>query len=152
MLLETLDHRLCDERQVGELYPLALRELLLTALAQGHQTRHVHFYHAPGMRSLVLAPVHPLRDGPPDARELHYPVALVNLHPLALRRGPGPWGGLRPLRYLGRGGSLSAVERRGGRRGLTLLDVALDVLLRHPAADAGAGDLLYVYVVLLGEP
>ncbi|MDQ3860920.1 MAG: hypothetical protein M3266_04980, partial [Actinomycetota bacterium] len=93
---------------------------------------------------------HPLRDGPPDARELHYPVALVNLHPLALRRGP--WGGLRPLRCLGRGGSLSAVERRGGRRGLTLLDVALDVLLRHPAADAGPGDLLYIYVVLLGEP
>src|SRR3712207_7855270 len=40
-------------------------------------------------------------------------------------------------------------RRRGFSFSLALFDVALDVLLGHPAAGAGAGDLLYIYVVLL---
>src|SRR5215204_6357513 len=143
MILKALDHRLHDERQIGEPNPLALRELLLTALAQSHQTGNVHLDHAPGVRSLVLAPVHPVRDSTSDARAFHDPVALVNLHSFALRSG------LRLWRFLGAGERIFAL---GLRRGVAVLDIAIDVLLRHPTADACARDLLYVYVVLVGEP
>src|SRR5919112_2207091 len=143
MLLKALDHRLHDKRQIGEPDPLALCELLLTALAQSHQTGNVHLDHAPGVRSLMLTPGHPVRYSTSDTREFHDPVALVNLHSFALRSGLWLW------RCFGAGGSIFAIGRR---RGYTLLDVALDVLLRHPTADACARDLLYVYVVLVGEP
>src|SRR5919107_2516319 len=143
MLLKALDHRLHDKRQIGEPDPLALCELLLTALAQSHQTGNVHLDHAPGVRSLMLAPGHPVRDSTSDAREFHDPVAVVNLHSFA------PRSELRLWRCFGAGGSLFAI---GPRCGITLPDVALDILLRHPTADACARDLLYVYVVLVGEP
>src|SRR5918999_83475 len=143
MLLKALDHRLHDKRQIGEPDPLTPRELLLTALAQSHQTGNVHLDHAPGVRSFVLAPGHPVRDSTSDTREFHDPVALVNLHSFALRSG------LRLWRCFGAGGSIFALGRR---RGYPLLDVALDSFLRPPTADACARDLLYVYVVLVGEP
>src|SRR5215211_5857336 len=132
MLLEALDHRLDDERQVGESHAFAFDELLLDTLAQRDEPAHVRLDHAPGVGRLALALGHAVRYGPPAARELHDPVAVVDLHPfpLGLRRGV-----LFPTRC-----------------GLAFFDVALDVLLGHPAAGAGAGDLRDVHVVLRSEP
>src|SRR5215211_2314936 len=132
MLLEALDHRLDDERQVGESHAFAFDELLLDTLAQRDEPAHVRLDHAPGVGRLALALGHAVRYGPPDARELHDPVAVVDFHPfpLGLRRGV-----LFPARC-----------------GLAFFDVALDVLLGHPAAGAGAGDLGYVHVVLRSKP
>src|SRR3712207_7216213 len=108
MLLETLDHRLDDERQVGELYPFAFNELFLDPLAQRDEPAHVRLDHAPGVRRLALAQRHAVRYGPPDARELDDLVALVDRH--TLRRGfaalqSGGGGPPPPVRGLLRGGS-----------------------------------------------
>src|SRR3712207_1190260 len=107
----TLFRSLDYERQVREPYPLALRELSLDPLAQRGEPCDVHLDHAPGMGRLALALGHAVRDGPPDARELHDAVAFIDGYALRL----SPW-----FRR-GYGGSL-----RRGRRGRALFDVALD--------------------------
>src|SRR5215207_873606 len=134
VLLEAIHGSLDDERQVGETHTLALGERRLPLLAQSSETRHVHLDQRPGMRYLRLAQSHAVRDGAPDTCELHDPVAIVYRNALRfslglLRRG---WCGLAFR--------------------CAFFDVALDVLLGHPAAGASAGDLRDVHAVLLGEP
>src|SRR5215217_918989 len=136
LLFESLHGGLDDERQEGEFDSLALGEGRLLLFAQRRETRHVHLDQRPGVRYLRLAHRHAVRDGPPHARELHDPVAVVDLHAVG-------WS-LRS-RFGGRSGSGLALHS-------ALFDVALDVLFGHPAACAGAGDLRDVHFVLLGEP
>src|SRR5215211_8927878 len=136
MLLEALDHRLDDERQVGESHAFAFDELLLDPLTQRDEPAHVRLDHAPGVGRLALALGHAVRYGPPDARELDDLISIVDLYPFGRRLGFRSGRGLH----------------RRSRRGLAFFDVALDVLLGHPAAGAGAGDLRDVHVVLRSEP
>src|SRR5215216_614639 len=84
VLFETLDRRLDDERQVGEFHTFAFNKIFLNPLAQRDEPAYVRLDHAPGVRRLALARSHAVRYRPPDAGELHDPVAVVDLHPLRL--------------------------------------------------------------------
>src|SRR5215210_4723416 len=74
---ETLDNGLYYERQVGQLYALALGEGILLPPAQRDEPAHVHLDHGPGVRSFALARGHAVGYGAPDATQVLDTVALV---------------------------------------------------------------------------
>src|SRR5215218_4364801 len=130
---EALDDGLYYERQVGELYALALGEGVFLPLAQGDEPAHVYLYHGPGVRSLAFARGHAVGYGAPDAAQVLDTVALVEGHAFGFREGfPLLTDSLRRVLFL-------------------FLYVAFDVLPGYASPCTCTRDLLDLDPVLFGE-
>ena len=157
IVAQRLHRRLRDEGEVGRVDAVGGLVVLLQLLAGSDDLRHVDLDRARDVRRRVERAAHVLGDPAAHGRD------RLELLPGQRLRGRGLRGGCRRLRRGLRGrlrrrhldlclGRLRLRRLRlrcGGPA--ALLDEAEDVLLRHPAAAAGALDLAGIDPVLGGD-